>query len=178
MTKHNSLYDQADSFGWISIGLHWATTIAVLVLWFVGQSILSQAVDEIDARRSLHITIGLIVWLPIAARIVWRLRTKHPQLRGQTTWVRNTARAAHYLMLAALSVMLVSGPTMAWMRYFSSPEGASTADIAFVFHSTAAMILAGLVSIHILGALKHLMFHDDETVARIFVPRRDGEGSS
>jgi len=27
--------------------------------------------------------------------------------------------------------------------------------------------------LHILAALKHLMFHEDETVARIFVPRKD-----
>jgi cytochrome b561 len=29
------------------------------------------------------------------------------------------------------------------------------------------------VVLHILAALKHLMFHEDETVARIFVPRTD-----
>jgi len=32
-------------------------------------------------------------------------------------------------------------------------------------------VLAGLVLLHVAAAMKHLMFHDDETIARIFVPK-------
>ncbi|NQV68405.1 MAG: cytochrome b/b6 domain-containing protein [Pseudohongiella sp.] len=168
MTQHRSLYDQPDSFGWITIALHWTTSIAIIVLWFVGQSILLQPADEVDARRALHITLGLIAWLPLAGRIVWRLRVGHPQVTGQTRLIHAIARVTHYLMLAALSVMIISGPLMAW----ALPERTDIAHFALAFHSSAALVLLALISLHILGALKHLMFHEDETIARIFVPRQ------
>ena len=65
--------------------------------------------------------------------------------------------------------MLISGPLMAW----AMPERSALSEIAFSFHSFAAKALAVLVVLHILAALKHLMFHEDETVARIFVPRTE-----
>lgn len=174
MTKHSSLHDRPNSFGWISIVLHWTTAIAIIVLWFIGQSISSLSADESNARRSLHITLGLVAWLPLAARIAWRLLTTHPKAVGQTRLLHNIARIAHTLMLATLSVMIISGPVMAW----ALPDRTGIADIALAIHSRAALLLCVLVVLHILAALKHLMFHDDETVARIFLPRRSKHSAS
>ena len=58
---------------------------------------------------------------------------------------------------------------MAW----AMPGRNNLSELAFIFHSNAAKALAASVVLHILAALKHLMFHEDETVARIFVPRKD-----
>ena len=163
-----SLYDSPNSFGWISITLHWATAVAVVVLWFIGKSILWVPAGEMEARRSLHVVIGLSVWLLLAGRIAWRLRVTHPRAVGQSHRAHSIARAAHFLMLAALAVMLLSGPVMAW----ALPERTALASAALAIHSTAANVLILMVVLHIAGALKHLMFHDDETIARILVPRR------
>ncbi|MDO8272353.1 MAG: cytochrome b/b6 domain-containing protein [Gammaproteobacteria bacterium] len=168
MTKGSSLYDSANSFGWISIALHWATALAVVVLWFIGKSILWVPTEELDARRSLHIVTGLTLWLLLAGRILWRLRVKHPRTVGQSERTHAVARAAHFLMLTALAIMLVSGPLMAWLL----PERTALANAALAVHATTATGLMVMVVLHIGGALKHLMFHDDETIARIFVPRR------
>ena len=138
-------------------------------MWFIGQSIALQSIEQIDARRSLHVTLGLIVWLPLVVRIVWRFKAGHPRVNGQTLMTHRLAKAAHYVMLLLLLVMLISGPLMAWVM----PERSALSEIAFSFHSFAAKALAVLVVLHILAALKHLMFHEDETVARIFVPRTE-----
>ena len=169
MSKSRSLLDRNNSFGWLSIGLHWFATVAIILLWFIGQSIALQSIEQIDARRSLHVTLGLIVWLPLVARIVWRFKAGHPRVNGQTLMTHQLAKAAHYVMLLLLLVMLISGPLMAWVM----PERSALSEIAFSFHSFAAKALAVLVVLHILAALKHLMFHGDETVARIFVPRTE-----
>lgn len=168
MTTSRNLYDSPNSFGWISIALHWATALAVVVLWFVGKSIMWVPTEELDARRSLHIVIGLSFWLLLAGRIAWRLRVTHPRANGQSDRTHTLARAAHFLMLAALTIMLVSGPLMAWLL----PERGTLASAAQAVHATTATALMVMVVLHIGGALKHLMFHDDETIARIFVPRR------
>ena len=169
MRKPRSLLDTKNSFGWLSIGLHWFATLAIILLWLVGQSISLQSVEQIDARRTLHITLGLIAWLPLVARIAWRYKSGHPHVDGQTLLTHKIAKAAHHVMLLVLVVMLISGPLMAWIM----PDRGSLAEFAFIFHSNAAKALAVLVVLHVLAVLKHLMFHEDETVARIFVPRKD-----
>lgn len=171
MSPSRSLFDSTNSFGWLSIGLHWFATLAIVLLWFVGQSIASQSAEQIDTRRALHVTLGLIAWLPLVARIVWRFRSGHPRVNGQTLLTHRLAKATHYGMLIILTIMLITGPLMAW----AMPERSDLAELTFLFHSNAAKALALLVVLHILAALKHLMFHEDETVARIFVPRRDQE---
>ena len=168
MAKRSSLYDQPNSFGWISIGLHWASAVLITLLWFIGMSISQQSGAAIDARRALHVTLGLIIWLPLAGRIGWRLWVPHPHVAGQTPRTHHLARAAHLLMLALLAVMLVTGPLLAW----TLPRWAEVAESLRLVHSRVAITLAVLVCLHVLAALKHLMFHDDETIARIFVPRR------
>jgi cytochrome b561 len=169
MRKPYSLLDTKNSFGWLSIGLHWFATLAIILLWFIGQSIALQSVEQIDARRSLHTTLGLIVWLPLVARMVWRYKSGHPRVNGQTLLTHRVAKTAHHVMLLVLSVMLISGPLIAW----AMPDRSSLSEFAFIFHSNAAKALAVLVVLHILAVMKHLMFHEDETVARIFVPRKD-----
>ena len=173
MSKTPALLDRNNSFGWLSIGLHWFATLAIILLWLIGQSIASQAIEQIDARRSLHVTLGLIVWLPLVARIAWRFKSGHPHVNGQTLMTHRLAKAAHYAMLLVLIAMLISGPLMAW----AMPDRRSLSETSFIFHSNAAKALVVLVVLHILAALKHLMFHEDETVARIFVPRKDDSQS-
>ncbi|MSR10276.1 MAG: hypothetical protein EXR84_00545 [Gammaproteobacteria bacterium] len=169
MTKRSSLFDKPDSFGWISIALHWSTALAIVALWFVGKSIAFQAEEALDARRSLHITLGLIFWLPLAARIAWRILVAHPHASGQSRLTHNLARTAHYLLLALLLLMLVSGPLLAWL----APGKAGITEVLLFVHANTALVLAMLVGLHVLAALKHLMFHEDETIARIFLPRKD-----
>ncbi len=168
MSKQSSLYDQQDSFGWISIALHWVTAVAICVLWFLGNSISYLPGAEADSRRALHIAIGLSIWALLAGRIAWRVLSPHPHVRGQSELIHKSARIAHYAMLALLAVIIISGPIMAWARN----DHAELASMALVFHSFATTALLILVVLHVLAALKHLMFHDDETIARIFVPRK------
>ncbi|MEX0962709.1 MAG: cytochrome b/b6 domain-containing protein [Pseudohongiellaceae bacterium] len=170
MCNPSSLHDQDGSFGWISIALHWFTAIAITLLWFIGQSIAALSGIELDARRSLHVTLGLVFWLPLVARIVWRVRSRQPRVRGQSEIIHRLAKTAHYLMLVILSFLLLSGPLMALIL----PTGSPSMEVAFAIHSNAAKAIALLVVLHVLAALKHLMFHDDETIARIFVPRNKG----
>ncbi len=165
--RSSSLYDRADSFGWISIALHWSTAAAVCVLWFVGESISRLPLDEMDARRDLHITLGLACWIPLVGRIVWRIIVRHPRASDQSLLTHRIARFAHFTMLFGLSAMLISGPLMAW----AMPERIELFDKVFYFHALSAKLIFALVVLHILGTLKHLMFHEDDTLARMIWPR-------
>ena len=186
--QESNLLDDASVYGWISILLHWVTAIAIIALWFLGKSIFASSTLEIDAQRSLHVSIAASVWLIVLARIIWRVRAGHPHVRGQTLLIHRIAKTAHYAMLIALLLMLVSGPVMVWaggypVGVFSLfaipgpvPESESLRDLAWFVHSNSALLLLILVILHIGGALKHLMFHTDDTFARMIWPgKRENE---
>jgi cytochrome b561 len=177
--------DQADAFGWISIALHWITALIIIPLWFIGFGIGQQTgLVEMAARRDLHVGIAVLVWLLLMLRILWRILVRHPQAQGQSTRIHRVAMAYHYLMLTMLFLMLLSGPLLAWasgqpILIFGGlhfPVAAmphqGLADMAHWVHQTAAMTLFWLIILHILAALKHLMFHQDDTFVRMLWPKR------
>jgi len=176
------LTDTPSSYGWVSIAVHWLIAVAVIALWFLGQRIESAGTADIDARRALHVSVAATAWLFVLFRIVWRFRAGHPQVRGQTLLTHRLAKSAHYLMLGLLLLMLLSGPTMVWaggqaislfdLMMLPGPVGASAElqEFAHVVHEFAARGLFLLVLVHIAGALKHLMFHSDDTIVRMLWP--------
>lgn len=170
MNRSGRLHDQPNSFGWISIALHWTSALALVALWLLGKSVQWQGSEDADARRALHVTVGLSVWLLLAARIAWRVRVPHPRAVGQGRGTHRIAVLAHALILANIAVMMLSGPLLAYLL----PEPSALVDITWRIHATAATSLAILVLVHVGAALKHLMFNDDETIARIFTPRPRG----
>lgn len=160
------MLDQADSFGWVSIALHWMTTAIIIILWFVGRSISGQETpEEVDAQRMLHITIALLAWLLLLFRIIWRVRMHHPRAKGQTLFIHRFARTIHYTMLVVVSLMMLSGPVMAW-----ASNEIITAT-AYVVHSNSASVLFVLVLLHLGGTLKHIIFHEDDTIVRMLWPK-------
>ena len=165
--RPNRVFDQPDSFGWISIALHWVTAIVVIAMWIIGQNISVQPDGSPDFYRQLHVTLGLGAWVLLAGRVVWRLRVPHPQSAGVGTRTHRFARGFHYLMLMILSLLIASGPVVAWAGYQSSLGSA-----AFTVHRGAGNAMFALVLLHILGALKHLMFHHDDSIVRMLWPKR------
>ncbi len=179
-----AVYDQADRFGWISIVLHWLTAIAIVVLWFLGKGIAFADADNVESQRRLHMSMGMLLWLLLAGRIVWRLRSGHPRARGLTDMTHRIAKFSHYILLAAVSLMLLSGPLMAWANGASIPvfgwfvvpgpfgESAAMRNVMHAIHLTSSNLILCVTLLHVAGAFKHLMFHDDEAFVRMLWPRR------
>ena len=65
-----------------TIHMHWASALLVVALWLVAQSIdfLPRGTPRM-AARSIHITLGVLLAVLLAARVAWRLRsgTKLPR---------------------------------------------------------------------------------------------------
>jgi cytochrome b561 len=185
MQKSDSnIRDSQQSFGWVSIALHWVTAIVIFVLWFLGDSIAAQDGDLVDQRRDLHVSIALSAYLVLIFRIYWRFRIGHPHVSGQTMRIHLFAQAVHYILLISVAVMLISGPVMVWANggslsifglvsipwpFASSPSMHAS---ALAVHTFTGTIIVSLTVLHIAGALKQLMFNEDETIIRMIRPRR------
>ena len=178
----SNLYDSDTVYGWISILLHWVTAIVIILLWLIGTGILDASTEEAAAQRQLHGSIAASAWIVILLRVIWRLRSGHPHIKGQSQFIHQVAKITHYAMLIAVLLMLLSGPMMVWsgghsiliFDWIAIPgpveESESTRDLAWFIHSNSALLLLWLVLLHIGGALKHLMFHSDDTIARMIWP--------
>ena len=87
-------------------------------------------------------------------------------------------------MLIVIALMLLSGPFLVWADgnaialpgdiRIPGPVGKSAflRELAWQIHENMANILFVLVVLHIGGALKHLMFHQDDTIVRMIWPGR------
>lgn len=169
MTKRSSLFDSRSSYGWISIVTHWLTAGIIIAMWLIGKSIASQpSIEGIESMRALHIILGLATWLLLAGRIIWRYSNTHPQAQGLTTRTYLIARFFHYLMLLCIGIMILSGPILALVLF----DGGQISKLARTLHAGVASMLCLLVLIHILGVLKHLMFHDDDTLLGMLRPNQ------
>jgi cytochrome b561 len=170
--------DRDGGYGWVSIALHWLGAAAILALLFAGDSI---AIAGTQAR-DIHTTIGLCVWLLLAARIAWRVYQGHPPHAPEQGWLSFHAGLwVHYVLLVAIGLMLVSGPLAAWasgagMHVFAYHlPGAATLQpdiyaLARTLHVWGAVALGIGTALHVAGMLKHMFLDRDQTLDRIMVP--------
>ena len=188
--NRSTLTDTDTVYGWISILLHWSTAIIVIALWFIGKGIMSASPESIDARRALHVSIASAAWLLIFFRIAWRFRGGHPRIRGQSDRIHRISKANHYLMIGVALLMLLSGPFLVWadgrpidvfgLLSIPAPFGPAPGirEVAWLIHENFANLLGILVLLHFSGAMKHLMFHTDDTIVRMLWPTRTGDSDS
>src|SRR5262245_35707075 len=104
-------------YGWISMVLHWFRAIVILRTWFFASSITSARAAGSSATLRLHTSIAITAYILLWARVIWRFKQRHP---AATPEQRGTfyeiGKYTHYVILAAVAAMLISGPLMAWSR--------------------------------------------------------------
>ncbi len=141
-------------------------------------------VQSIFAPQSLHVTIGMIALILIVARIVWRMMQGSQPKANNSPALNVLAYVVQWGLLAALLVLVVTGPLMVWTRgqpirvfdWFAIPSplpsARSIGGVVREAHSFAANALIPLVGLHILGALKHAVIDRDGVLRRMLVAGR------
>lgn len=177
--------DQEDGYGWMSILLHWATATVIIVLWFIGDSIVS---DPTGGTRRLHTTVALSAYVLLGFRIWWRMKYGHPQpLPTQAKWVYKLGVAMHYFMVAAIVVALVTGPMQALSAgqpLFLFDLAIPTPAIPWLFgpmhalHRLATHTLMIAVLIHFLAVIKHVSVDRDGSFDRMMTPPDEKSASA
>ncbi|MDB5456538.1 MAG: cytochrome b561 family protein [Caulobacter sp.] len=174
--------DGKADFGWISIILHWTAAAVVVSLLFIGNSI--QAADGVarDHTLRLHTTLALGAYALLWARVIWRVAKRHPRpLPRQNKTFYAIGKPFHYLLLAAIVVMLLTGPLMAWsgdlpLRFFNLviPSPIPADERLFVLarwgHIAAATVLGWGTLVHILAAIKHIAVDKDGAFDKMMTP--------
>ena len=171
----------ADRWGFISIDIHWLTVVLVLSLAFVGL-----LMDELPNSPTkvqvyaLHKSFGLTVLGLTVLRLLWRLFAGVPQpVPGTPRWQVLAASLSHgalYVVLLAMPLSgwlynSASGFPLKWFGLFSLPKlsgyDPDVKGFAHDMHETLFLVLAAIVTVHALAALKHHYFDRDRTLARM-----------
>jgi cytochrome b561 len=165
-------------------GLHWLTSLLVLGIVIPAGVWIKyfEPADEAFKLRlyNVHESVGVIVFVLVLLRLVYRWRNPPPPLPADTpAFVRLAAHSVHVALYALLLLMPIGGfiATNAWgfpLSVFGvlplpSPVGKDEA-LAKVFsflHWSGAIAIGVLILGHIAGAIYHQFIRRDGLIRRM-----------
>ena len=114
------LTNDTSRYGSVSQWLHWTTAALVVLLLVMGNAFDMEADEAGSTLFFWHSSLGVLVFILVAARIGWLLFSRPPALpRSASRLFRILARSTHIALYALLFALPVSG----WLA--ASSEGAA-----------------------------------------------------
>ena len=181
-----SLRNTRAAYGWAAIALHWISAVGVTALYLLGEQ-MEDAPDRAAkiAAQNLHVSVAVLLFTFLAARVLWSLSQPHPRSLESKVWLHRAAMAVQGLFLLMIVVLLVTGPLAIWSAarpiqvfdLFAIPSPFPVRlnwlhEAAEEVHGAATKLFWPLIVLHIAGALKHLVIDRDGTLQRILWVKR------
>jgi cytochrome b561 len=171
----------AQRYSNFAILLHWLIAIGVFVMiglgWYMTD--IPKGTPERAFWFNLHKSIGTTIGVLVLIRVWWRLTHRPPALpASMPAWEVTAAKLSHGLLYACLIVMpvvgfLASNFTKYGVKYFGVqigpffPENQALRDGLQQVHQFTSYILATVVIVHVLAAVKHLVLDKDRVFERM-----------
>jgi cytochrome b561 len=154
-----------------AIALHWGQAILVVWLLWLGWTMTDLPKGaERSAAYSLHKSLGLLALLLVVIRLLWRRKNPAPpSISGG--WEAKLATGTHhalyvFLLMAPLAGYLASSFTPYAIKFFGielPKAGWPDESLNGVFKLLHVVLVwggAGLIALHVAGALKHAIKRD------------------
>ncbi len=186
------LRNSDDAWGFPAQGLHWLMAALVIGLWLLGTYMIGLHPSPSRARLyAFHETIGLTIFVLALIRLAWRLTNPTPRLPASLLRPeRVLARTSHAMLYLLLLVLPVTGfirvqtapdmPPIMLLDRWPLPALLAPSPAAASFfsglHELLTNLLAILLILHIVAALKHQLEGDD--VLRRMLPGLGRHGRS
>jgi len=176
------LRNTESSYGLIAVLLHWLVALAVLGLFGLGLWMVELSYYDPWYRRApdIHKGIGILLFLTLVLRLVWRLGNRRPRPLPEHTRIEVRAAAViHPLLYLLPFAVMVSGYLISTadgrpidvFGLFQVPATLTglpnQADLAGDIHLALAITTIALASVHALAALKHHFLDRDRTLLRM-----------
>lgn len=161
--------------------LHWLTVFLVVVQFAIAWTMP-------DIRRGTlplgliawHLSVGTAILAVTVVRAGWRLTHREPPAPATLVpAMQAVSRVTHVTLYALLVALPLLGWANASARGWSvklfgilplpalSTKGSSLGHALGDVHQTVAIVLLGVIGLHVLGALYHLLLVRDRTVQRM-----------
>jgi cytochrome b561 len=164
----------ATRFALLSRILHWAMAALVIAMLFIGIGMVSTISPRYDLLLSVHRTIGIVILVLVAMRLVNRLINPPPPLPADLpTWQMWLAKASHILLYALMFALPLVGWSMLSaggypIQIFGAidlppiaPRDAALFAVLRSAHTALAFLLFATFIAHLGAALFHGMIRRD-----------------
>ncbi len=169
----------------VAIALHWLIALLIISGFSMGLYMVDLPVSPAKLQYySWHKWIGITIFLLAFARAGWRFLHPPPApVAGQPPWQVQAAAVTHALLYLLLFAIPLSG----WL--YSSAAGFQTVYLGLVpipdligkesglkdllknVHWSLTLLLAVLIAVHVIAALKHQIIDRDGTLSRMLPGR-------
>jgi cytochrome b561 len=170
-------------YGLMAILFHWVVVVGVIGLFALGLWMVDLSYYDPNYRSSLalHKSIGVTLFVVVAARLVWRWLNPQPRPHGRV-WEQRLASLVHGLLYLVLFAAMIAGylistadgrpiDVFGWFELPATLTGENQEDRAGAVHEILVWTLIGLAALHALAALKHALIDRDGTLRRMVRPR-------
>jgi cytochrome b561 len=164
-----------------AIFLHWVSALVIAAMLPLGWYMMS--VEEVPGSRwlfGLHQSIGVLFAAMLAFRVAWRTGHRPHALPDSVPgWQLRVAHAVHASLYVAMIAMPLTGIAGAMLdkedmilfgfavpHLFASRH--NLAEILFEWHGAIAAVLAYLIGIHVVAAIKHLIVDKNDVFQRMW----------
>ena len=165
----------------IAIIFHWLLAVVIPGMLGLGWYMVSiEETSEAPWYFNLHKSIGIVIAATVLLRLMWRMSHRTPPLPTHVPrWQASASKASHLLLYGCLLAMPAFGLGGALfnedglsffglrLTSFLLPNKAIS-EVLFSVHSVIAWILVGLITLHVLAALKHLLIEKDGVFQRMW----------
>jgi cytochrome b561 len=165
-----------------AIGLHWI--MAILIVSAFGLGLIMTDIPGFTATKlqyySWHKWLGVTVFLLAVIRVLWRATHPAPMLEPHISRLEKfAAQSVHialYLLILTVPLSgyfysLAAGFPIVYLGLIPLPSligpHPELVGILHEVHEILVFSMAGLVGLHVLGALKHYFVDRDGTLARM-----------
>ncbi len=174
--------NSAQSFGWVSLFLHWAMALVLIGLYFVGDYMVDLTYYSrwYHTLPAWHKAIGILTGFVLLFRVVWVYTQTRPAPTGHgTAFSHRLATLGHSALYILLFVMLISGYLISTAKgkgidvfgWFELPallaENKDRGERAGDIHEIAGTLFMLLVGVHTFAALFHHFYWKDNTLTRM-----------
>jgi cytochrome b561 len=174
-----TLRNTAVSYGSITKFFHWLVFVLLLIMFIVGYLLDDVPKPYQGMVYNLHKLTGLTILFLMILRALWALSNPKPLLPMDTTWWEKAAeRSVHIL----LYIFVMAMPMAGWIGSVAADRAPhignfkltlpiapdkALSEAAFNLHGLFALIILGLVAIHVSAALYHHFIRKDNVLLRM-----------
>jgi cytochrome b561 len=118
LISRTSILSSRLRYGAVAQLFHWLTVVLVGTAYILSPGGREERVYSaaVDSARQTHETIGILVFVLLLLRILWRLFEPTPEPAPVAPWMKYSASAAHVALYALLVTIPLTAIAGAWLE--------------------------------------------------------------
>lgn len=168
----------------VAKSLHWLMAVLIIGLWGVGLGM--EELPKGDLRSQiigLHKALGVVVLALVVVRLAWRATHSAPPLPAtMPAWEQLGAKLGHLALYGLMIAIPAAGILMSqsagrdvnvfgWIVPTLVEKSDDLKEVFGEAHETLAWLLAVVLVVHVVAALRHHFMLKDDVLSRM-LPRR------